>query len=158
MALPDYLKQPMRPFIEVAYGDATWVPDPDTATVLYTEGRCGDFAVALHRLTGWDVVIAYRQGPEVTLTDLYSWVHALCRRPDGQYVDVLGPQDEPAVTRRWARFCEEGETIALARCTVQREIFLQPDGVGRSWCLDEPIIRTAHRFITLHHQRYLPTS
>lgn len=90
----------------------------------YTQGLCGEFAVALSGLTGWPVVLVYDMGG--------CPVHAMVLRPDGMYLDVEGVQDRFAVYDRWWA-CTPGEPLTGSPPQFPDEWELFPVDIAEAW-------------------------
>ena len=58
---------------------------PEQVQTFYTQSDCDDFAVALHRITGWPLVRASFPDSEVGLGH-----HTLVQGPDGRLLDAAG--------------------------------------------------------------------
>jgi hypothetical protein len=62
--------------------------------VYFTEAFCFGLALELHARTGWPLWVLH--DPEIG-----DGVHALVRRPDGQFVDIDGVQTQAQVKAEW---------------------------------------------------------
>ena len=62
----------------------------------FCRGYCTEFAIALHRLTGWPIVVFN----EVVKEDdeyYFNLVHVAVKSPSGKYVDVRGARTEQEI-------------------------------------------------------------
>lgn len=104
-------------FAVPVHGDAYLVTGgviDDTAREVFTAGQCHAFAYALHEQTGWPIVAVIQPGEWSTNEDIDEQVdaatqtmtaaglddfasHLMCRRPDGQLVDITGAHTAAAV-------------------------------------------------------------
>jgi hypothetical protein len=70
-------------------------------------GCCHDFALAVHRRTGWRIGVLWHTWPKPEKPyDLYFSPlvsHVFCVAPDGRAVDVEGVFEIDALIKRWAR-------------------------------------------------------
>ena len=64
----------------------------EAAEMVFTMGQCHSLALALHQLTGWDIVL---QGTRDPVADPMSWIHAAVRHPAGPLLDIRGLDPEP---------------------------------------------------------------
>jgi hypothetical protein len=67
-------------------------------------GCCHDFALALHRRTGWPLVVVWKQ-PVIdafTICHKPSLLHVALRAPDGRAVDIEGAHDVDAMVASYA--------------------------------------------------------
>ena len=68
-------------------------PADEVVKVYYTSSNCDDFAVALHRITGWPIMAlsAAERGP----------IHRFVAAPDGRSLDACGWTDKIAMSKRY---------------------------------------------------------
>jgi len=61
----------------------------DNALYAFTHGQCTSFAIALSRVTGWQMQAC------VWAEDSTGLSHVWCVLPDGRYADITGVHSEP---------------------------------------------------------------
>lgn len=68
----------------------------------FSNERCMDLAVSLHKMTGWPIhaVYDFENGKE-------GWIHVGVVDPSGKFLDVFGPQDYAEADAKWADFWGE---------------------------------------------------
>jgi hypothetical protein len=78
----------------------------------YTEGSCHEFAEAVHRHTGWPILIVYDKAEESILNDddevLHSLKHVACIDPDGNVWDVTGRVHRSGAARHCRKYMHFG--------------------------------------------------
>jgi len=62
----------------------------------FCRGYCAEFAIALHRLTGWPT-IAFNEVVKEDGEEYYNLVHTVVKSPNGKYVDVRGIRTEQEI-------------------------------------------------------------
>lgn len=74
-------------------------------------GCCHDFAIALHRMTGWPIACLWRDSMKdvFSITDEPTPLHVFCVAPDGRAVDVEGAADFDAMTARYSPYKRDRE-------------------------------------------------
>jgi len=90
----------------------------DEATVRAAVGGCcHDFALALHRRTGWPVAAVWKDpaGDRFTILFEPTAVHVFCVAPGGLAVDAEGARDIADMARS---FCPAHEDVARYRSEV----------------------------------------
>lgn len=65
----------------------------------FTEGDCGILARAIHRKTGWPMVIVSRDSSGSL--DEIDWDHMAVRAPDGRLIDAVGMSTEGDFREAW---------------------------------------------------------
>lgn len=79
---------------------------------IYTEGSCHDFACAIHRHTGWPLLIVYDKSiPSIRNDDgetLHSLMHVACLDPDGNAWDVTGCVHRSGAARHYRKYMDFG--------------------------------------------------
>lgn len=60
----------------------------------FTTGQCHTFALAMHDLTGWPMLMLAEDADWSPDTWGY-WAHVVVRTPDGGYIDIKGRGDDP---------------------------------------------------------------
>lgn len=68
---------------------------PEKIEDVFTSGNCHSFALALHALTGWELMGMYRGGE----TDMAS--HVFVKNEKGNFVDVTGERTPEEFYREW---------------------------------------------------------
>lgn len=66
-------------------------------------GCCHDFALAIHRRTGWTLACLWREPsdhPKALILDRMP-MHVFCIMPDGRGVDIEGPDQVEAINKRF---------------------------------------------------------
>ena len=106
---------------------------PMQVRILYTRSDCDDFAVALHRVTGWPLVAIAFPDEEMGVGH-----HTMVRSPDGSMLDAGGWSTRSAVKRRYggpaAKFSAPGgEEVAMSP-SVGFEAAGDPDGLDDALC------------------------
>lgn len=111
----------------------------------YTEGFCGEFAMALQRAFGYEVVVlACIDKSEANSFQQPMPLHAMGRHGE-LYLDVEGVKTWKEVVLRWQRWCQPGEV--LVQVDVTRDNW---DVAG--WFLSSDDTQEAYRYITLQRQ------
>lgn len=110
----------------------------------YTEGWCGEFAMALHREYGYRImIIATKRHPDYALYVTRSYtiqdIHAVTQDIEGNYLDVNGVQSFRELKQTWGRWCMEHERLTIYKARMP---WAQP-----AWYLDEKIIDEAQSYI-----------
>lgn len=79
----------------------TWSPRAATVEA-FTCGDCWALAVEVRRLTGYPLVFVspYAEDHDADLA-LFGWEHVAVRLPDGNILDVLGPQPPHVWFPKW---------------------------------------------------------
>ncbi len=102
----------------------------------FTNGDCGILARAIHRKTGWPMVIVSRDssGP----LDEIDWDHMSVRAPDGRLIDAVGMSTEADFRDHWG-----GSKVAL------REISGDQWDTVHSWGqqFDSSPVKVANRIL-----------
>ena len=82
-------------------------PDHPDAVLTFTTGWCWALALEIHELTGWPVWI---KDHLVDPNYLVHWNHVAVLRPDGQLLDIRGPQplEEARVLSSWKPLSDVG--------------------------------------------------
>lgn len=65
----------------------------------FTDGDCGILARAIHRKTGWPLVLASSDGS--LPLDRIDWDHMAVRAPDGRIIDAVGMSTEADFREAW---------------------------------------------------------
>jgi len=80
-------------------------------------GCCHDFAIAVHRRTGWPIACIWLDPirDEFSLSNEPAPLHVFCIAPNGQAVDVEGAEELDAAI---ARYCRCAEERSMARVEV----------------------------------------
>ena len=68
-------------------------PDEEVVRIFYTQSDCDDFAIALHRMTGWPIMAL--SSAERGL------LHRFVVAPDGRLLDALGWTNRKSMTKRY---------------------------------------------------------
>lgn len=64
----------------------------------FCRGYCPEFAIALHKATGWPIVVFNELIKDEDEGEEYGVLaHAACRSPDGRYADARGLRDEATI-------------------------------------------------------------
>jgi hypothetical protein len=63
----------------------------------FCRGYCAEFAIALQRLTGWEMV-EFCEIEKEDDEEFLLMIHAACRTPDGKFADVRGIRSEQEIS------------------------------------------------------------
>jgi hypothetical protein len=89
----------------------------------FTRGQCHALALALHRLTGWQLYGLYRPH-ELRRGTTPS--HTVVRTPDGEYIDINGNN----ALEEWRKYYHEAEPKAVTEAQVlafEEDDYCKPD-------------------------------
>ncbi len=75
---------------------------------VYMEGSCHDFASAVHKHTGWPLLLAYEKGTPSIFNEkgenLHALMHVACLDPEGGVWDVTGCVHRSKAARHYRRY------------------------------------------------------
>lgn len=120
----------------------------DEAQWAYTHGQCLALAAAISRRTGWPVrtVSIVEREPDADEPGGYRenhlLRHATVLTPDGDLLDITGPQDPEAVE------CDDDEVIVLTptadldRLLAEHEGFLEEQNLAAAETFVQPVLDT----------------
>lgn len=76
--------------------------DPDVVQA-FTEGDCAHLAIAVKKLTGWDL-IAHYDSSDFENADEMPWDHFAVILPSGEILDITGIHNEASFRQQWNLF------------------------------------------------------
>lgn len=84
-------------------------------------GNCGALALAMHDITGWDLVVLH--GDAQATDPERTWIHVLVRNPAGELLDIEGAGDEANKSYLW-----RARTNLRFETTTRAEVVALLDG------------------------------
>lgn len=106
------------------------------AVTAFTEGDCWALAIAVHKMTGWPLVLA---GTD-SASDLDGYSHVMVRMPDGLLLDITGASTVEEVEATW------GPTLE----TTLDAFWYNDDGSELMWVDEATVHAVAEALVALY--------